>query len=158
MRKLNLVPFLITIILLLNGCGFKIVNKSDQANFNIQNISTSGEKRINYKIRNKLLFYSNSSQKNLINLVLDTVKDKNIKEKNINNKVTKYEVRINVAVTLIDTSDLNTIKFKISKSGEFSVASQHSQTLNNEKKLIDLLADEISNNIFDEITSKYNAI
>ena len=50
------------------------------------------------------------------------------------------------------------IKFKISKSGDYSVATQDSQTLNNEKKLLDLLIDEISNDIFDKISAKFNAI
>ena len=148
----------ISLILFVTSCGFKVVNKSDQANFNIVNISSTGEKRINYKIKNELLFYSNADQINSINLELETTKNKIIKEKNINNKITKYEVVINVSVTIIETSSLNINKFKVSKSGDYSVATQHSQTLNNEKKLLDLLIDEISNDIFDKISAKFNAI
>ena len=31
------------------GCGFKIVDKSKENNFTIQEIQTSGDKRINFK-------------------------------------------------------------------------------------------------------------
>ena len=39
------------IFFLITGCGFKVVNQSELINFNIENISTSGDKRINYKLK-----------------------------------------------------------------------------------------------------------
>ena len=41
-------------IFLITGCGFKVVNQSELIDFNIENISTSGDNRISYIIKNKL--------------------------------------------------------------------------------------------------------
>ena len=48
---------LLVIFTLVIGCGFKVVNKSQLMNFNLKEINTSGENRINYKLKNKLLIF-----------------------------------------------------------------------------------------------------
>ena len=45
------------IVFLMTGCGFKVVNQSRLIDFKIENISTSGDNRIGYIIKNKLLSY-----------------------------------------------------------------------------------------------------
>ena len=72
-------------ILTLNACGFKVVNQSELANFKISQITTSGDKKINYVIKNKLNPYSKDNLNNIITIELKTEKQKTIKEKNINN-------------------------------------------------------------------------
>ena len=98
----------------------------------------------------------NENQNIKLNLV--TKKNKTVKEKNINNEITKYNINITVQVTynILGTTDKN--EFKISKSGDFNVDSQYSQTLNNEKKLIEILTNDISDKIFDRLILKLNAI
>ena len=44
------------------------------------------------------------------------------------------------------------------RAGDYDVASQYSQTLNNEKKLVDFLIDNISEQILDELTVRLNAL
>ena len=44
--------------MMLSSCGFKVLNKSELSNFNVKELITSGDKRINYKIRNELLTYN----------------------------------------------------------------------------------------------------
>ena len=40
------------ILIILSSCGFKVVNYSDLINFEIKEISTSGDERINYLLKN----------------------------------------------------------------------------------------------------------
>ena len=89
-KKLIKLSF-ISLIILLNGCGFKVLDKSDANNFSIKEIITSGDKRINYKITNNLFIYSKKKRQNEIILYLDTKKNNIIKEKNIKNEITKYQ-------------------------------------------------------------------
>ena len=63
----------------LNGCGFKLKNLNN--NYNITDLQTSGDKKINYKIKNKILNSSRESGENLITISIDTKKQKIIKEK-----------------------------------------------------------------------------
>ena len=46
--------------------------------------------------------------------------------------------------------------FILKQNGTYDVSSHHSQTLNNEKKLIDLLINDISEKIIDQLVAKFN--
>ncbi len=139
------------IFFLTNNCGFKIVNKGEIYNFDINEIITSGDNRINFKIKNNLIFNSKKSEKKLVDIYLDTKKSKEVKEKNINNEITKYQITITSAIRVKELIDENIISFKIVKTGDYTVASQYSQTLSNEKKLIDVLIDDVTEDILSEI-------
>lgn len=147
-----------TILILISSCGFKVVDRSKLDSFDIVEITTSGEKRINYKLKNKLLFNSKKNEKKLIVLHLDTVKNKKIKEKNIKNEVTKYSIELIIKVKFKNLSEDIKREFTIRRLGEFNVSSQISQTANNEKKMIELLIEEISDEILNELINSINVI
>ena len=134
-----------------SNCGFKIVNKSEIYNFDINEIISSGNNRINFKIKNNLIFNSKKSDKKLVDIYLDTRKTKEVKEKNINNEITKYQITITSTIKLRELIDENITSFTIVKTGDYSVASRYSQTLSNEKKLIDVLTDNVTDEILNKI-------
>lgn len=158
MKKLLIKLFVIIIFLSTTNCGFKTIDKENIKNFKVQEIKTTGNKRINYKIKNYLL--SNSIQDNNNNLIikLKTDKKKIIKEKNIKNEITKYQVKIIVKVMFIEVGKNEEHKLTLSKSGNYDIGAQHSQTLNNEKNLIKLLTNNISEQILEELSGKLNDI
>ena len=153
MKKKFLFSILI-ILFLTNNCGFKIVKKNEIYNFDINEIITSGDSRINFKIKNNLIFNSKKSEKKLVDIYLDTKKSKEVKEKNINNEITKYQITIASSIKVKELVNNNVISFTIVKSGDYSVASQYSQTLTNEKKLIDVLTDDVTEDILLQIALK----
>ena len=142
------------IFLLTNNCGFKIVNNSEIYKFDVNEIIATGDNKINFKIKNKLIFSSKKNEKKLVDIYLDTNKSKEVKEKNSNNEITKYQISIASTVKVIELVSGNEIFFNIVKTGDFSVASQYSQTLANEKKLIDVLTDDVTENILNTIVLK----
>ena len=149
---------LIFLSFLLLSCGFKVVNQFDLINFNIIEVATTGEKRINYKIKNKLLQTTNAEKQQKINLKIETKKEKKVKEKNLKNEVTKYEIKLTIFTNYrVIGKDIEK-NFKIEKEGEYAVNSQHSQTLLNEKKLIDTLSDGITDEIIKGLIQGLNAI
>ena len=149
---------LIFLSFLLMSCGFKVVNQFDLINFNIIEVATTGEKRINYKIKNKLLQTTNAEKQQKINLKIETKKEKKVKEKNLKNEVTKYEIKLTIFTNYrVIGKDIEK-NFKIEKEGEYAVNSQHSQTLLNEKKLIDTLSDGITDEIIKGLIQGLNAI
>ena len=149
---------LLTIIsfLYLSGCGYTIVKHSGNNNFNLVDISTSGVQKINHKINNRLTFNSSQDSKNQIQINLNTIKSKTIKEKNIKNEITEYE--ISVTTEVIYTVIHNKIKksFSISKSGDLNVASNTLQTLNNEKRLTEILGNKIVESILERLNIELN--
>jgi|TARA_B100001057_G_C22676267_1_gene881919 hypothetical protein len=153
MKKKILFPILI-IFLLINSCGFKIVNKSEIYKFDINEIITTGDDRINFKIKNKLIFSSEKNEKKLVDIYLDTNKSKEVKEKNINNEITKYQISIASTVRVKELVSEKEISFNVVKTGDYSVASQYSQTLANEKKLIEVLTEDVTESILNAIVLK----
>tara|TARA_Y100000591_G_C21556444_1_gene556310 strand:+ start:70 stop:540 length:471 start_codon:yes stop_codon:yes gene_type:complete len=154
MKKFLALNFILLIFT--SSCGFKVVNKSQSGNYDIAEIITSGEKRVNYRIKNKLLLKSEPSEKKLIRLNIISKTDKSIEEKNIKNEITKYKIVLTVLIKITEINNNNKEEFTISQMGYYDVASQHSLTLNNEKKLIRLLSDKVGDEILDELIFKMN--
>ena len=146
---------LFTLIALLTNCGFKVVNNNELRNFNIVEIETSGESRVNFSLKNNLINKKiNNNRK--IKLDLETDKIKEIKENNIKNEITKYSITITTKVNFELISENKLGEFTVSKKGNYNVQEQYSQTLNNEKKLIDSLTDEIVEEIFNNLAQTVN--
>ena len=146
---------LFTLIVLLTNCGFKVVNNNELRNFNIVEIETSGESRVNFSLKNNLKNKKiNNNRK--IKLDLETDKIKEIKENNIKNEITKYSITITTKVNFELISENKLGEFTVSKKGNYNVQEQYSQTLNNEKKLIDSLTDEIVEEIFNNLAQTVN--
>ena len=159
MKKIRHNLLLLILSAFLVGCGFKIVNQSESINFKINEIVSSGESSINFKLKSKISYnlknLDDVSVKN-INLDLNTKKIKNIKEKNIRNQITKYNLSIIVKIKLTELKRNKEISFLVNRTGDYDVANQHSETLNNEKKLIEILTDNLSDDILDELIKRTN--
>ena len=94
MRKIQ--PKILILLILLTSCGFKVIDKSKQSDFFIKEINTVGDRRVNFILKNELIRNSKKDSLNQINLEITSKKIKEIKEKNIKNQVTKYEINLNV--------------------------------------------------------------
>ena len=152
-----LIPFFL-VLFFTTGCGYKVIDRSKFGNFGIAEMNTSGETRINYKIKNKLFFNTDKNNNNLIILDLESKKTKKIEEKNDKNEITKYRLFIKVDVSFKKITDTETSSFIVKKTGIYNVGNRYSQTLNNEKKLTEILTNDVVDEIFDELSIKLNDI
>ena len=152
------INFLITVLsfLLITSCGFKIIDQSKLKNFKIQEIIVTGEKRINYKLKNKLLSQSNNTNNRSIIVELVTSRVKGVNEKNIKNEITKYQLEITANIKFYETNNKVPNNFTVVESGNYLVSKKYSQTLNNENKLIEILSEKIANNIINSLIQKFN--
>ena len=158
MKNRIALKFSLFIFLLLPlNCGFKVLNKSQTDNYSIEDIITSGDKKIGYKIRNNLLDNYKDNNQNVLILYINVKKSKKIKDKNIKNEITGYQIKINIDVTynlLGSTGEEEKISFNI--NGDYKVGEFYSKTINNEKRLLDNLVENISNKISNEIGIRMN--
>ena len=139
------------LVLFLSSCGFKVVNQAETIDFSIAEITTSGDKRVGFQIKNKLISNKNSNFVKKINISLKANKNKIIKEKNIKNEITKYQIFIDVKVSIIEVNSLKKLEFTKSENGVYDVDAQFSNTIDNEKKLVEVLSASIAEDILDEI-------
>ena len=158
MKKIILRAFLITSLFLTFGCGFKVLDKSEVNNFFIKEIKSTGDKSINFNLKNKLINNSKKDSQNVLLIDLTTKKRKEIKEKNIKNQITKYLTTISTNVKFYIMEKNTTITFDISVTGDYLVGSNNVTTINNEKVLIGNLVDDLSEKILSKISLRMNDI
>lgn len=140
-----------SVLILLQGCGFKVQDQSSLKKFYIKKINTTGDNRINYNIKNKLFLKAGSKNKTPILLTINTTKTKNIKEKNDKNVITKYIIVINLKIDIV-INDMNTKVLNLSDEKDFNVNDQYSQTIKNEKQAIKDVTDNLIDRIIREIS------
>ena len=132
---------------MVTACGFKVLDKSQLIDFKIENIETSGDKKINFFIKNNLSNkFSALTGKKSILLNIKTTKTKSIKEKNIKNQITKYEIKLNTVVE-IDILGETQKNLVLNVGGNYDVATNHSTTINNQNNLEKNLAERASSTI-----------
>ena len=151
MKISNIIIYTFTLIFF-TGCGFKVLDQTKIKNYNILEIKDSGDKRVNFFIKNELnnlLNAANSSNDLIIDI--KTEKVKSIKEKNKKNQITKYNININsiIEIYFVNTNVTKTIN--LNKENFYNVNTNHSVTRNNQKNiennLNDKLAEDISNKL-----------
>ena len=145
------------VLLITTSCGFKVYNQADLINFSAEEIRTTGDSRINYNLKNKLISSLKNDYKEKIILIIETKKNKTIKEKNIKNEITKYQISINANIK-IESTDFNVEPFVVQEKGDYNVSSQHSQSINAEKKLIRQLSNNLGDKILEELLFRINDI
>ena len=145
----------IFIALLISGCGFKAVNQEYLNQYKIIELNIKGDARLSYLLKNKLKFNNENSNKSIkLNVIID--KTKNIREKNIKNEITKYQISITVKTDYYLIEENKSGNFLLSVTGDHNVSSRYRETLNNEKKLINSLMADISEQLFRDLLINLN--
>lgn len=149
--KQNLLIIIIIIFSITSGCGFKKLDKRENRNFVLSEINLEGNKKINYRLKNKLTINNPKEGEYLLVINLENNKKKFVIEKNIRNEVTKYQIVVstNVSIKIVGKETVN--KFNFTFRDDYSVADNYSTTLNNEKISTNRLVDRISKKILEEI-------
>jgi len=153
-KKILIIIFLLTT----SNCGYKTINNSELESINFSNIILTGDKRVNFKIRNNLLSNTSKDSNNDIFIKVETKKLKEIKEKNIKNQITKYELSLTANTEITLTNENITEKFRLETNGDYIVNNKYSTTLKNEKKLLETLTNDLSDQIIKKITLFLNDI
>ena len=95
--------------------------------------------------------FADNNNKNVVLITLNTKKDKTIKEKNIKNEITKYEIAITTLVSITKAENGSRYEKTINETGSFSVSKNNSTTLSNERKLSERLSEQLATQITDYI-------
>ena len=141
--------------IMLAGCGFEVMNQNNFSKYRVQEIVTSGDKRISYLLRSNLKIENKNALESL-KLEIVSEKSKTIKEKNIQNEITKYEINVKTRINFNLIEKNKKGQFTLSKKGDYLVSSRYSDTLSNEKKLIKNLINELSDEIIKNLVIKLN--
>jgi hypothetical protein len=150
-NKINLT--VLTLCLLLSGCGFKPLTMNNIDNISLTKLEMSGNKVINFKISNYLKQILNYKKNNTTKIMVEinSKKERSIKEKNDKNEIRKYNLKIISEVKVKVLRNNTTFSFTLTKLNEYKVDNQYSITIQNEKRatneILNILATDIAKNI-----------
>ena len=152
MKNNNLKIILIAGLFFLSGCGFKVLDRAQLKSFQIQEIVTKGDTKINFLIKNNLMnnFSKSEANKSII-LDIKSSKEKTIKEKNIKNQITKYKISLLTEVKIDFIGAGLNKKFNIYTDGSYEIAASHATTINNQNNLEKVIAKKTSEKIINEL-------
>tara|TARA_B100001057_G_C22817962_1_gene938243 strand:- start:449 stop:844 length:396 start_codon:yes stop_codon:yes gene_type:complete len=127
-----------------------------QQEFTIEEIEINGNRRSSFLIERKIKRYSQEDSQNKLAISINLNTNKNIHEKNIQNKVTKYKLSLTAETNIKNLKTLEIIKRSYSSNTTYNVEEKYNETLNNEKDARSRLIDEVVNQLLDELRINYN--
>ena len=145
------------VFIIFTNCGFKVLDKTILNKFEINEINSVGDKRINFLIKNNV---SKTNQlknaEELIDLEINSSKTRIIKEKNKNNKITKYSVEIitNLQITFLNNNKTKNLLLR--KTGNYDVTDNNNEDRESLRRLEEHLTNEISQRIVKNILNLAN--
>ena len=157
MNKINYLAVIpLAIIFLVTSCSYQKMNSIDQKKFFIQEFEIDGDTRESFIIQKKIQRFSNKDSANKIKILIKLTKNKTIKEKNIQNKVTKYNLSLLADVKIVELNTTNEIKRTFVANQTYDVDDNYSNTVNNSKAANNRLIDKIVDEILDQLRIYYS--
>ena len=148
--KLNKIFFFAIIINLLIGCGYQPILNKDNQNFSISKFNLEGNKRIAGLLKNNLISVKNAV--NEIELNIKSEKRTAVSNKNQSGKILTYSIKLTFEIAASDNKNVLFTKV-FTKSQNYSASDVHSDTLNNEKKVVESLIESIASELQIELNS-----
>ena len=156
MRYFNFTIFTL-LFLFLSSCGFKVLDQNQLKNYKILEIKEKGDRKTNFFLKNKLyniLNDSNATDELIINV--ETEKVKIVQEKNKQNRITKYKIKISSLIEFYFVNKNYKKIVELNKNGIYNVSTNHNTTKNNEKNTQNNLINELSEDISNQILKIIN--
>ena len=148
--KFNKIFFFVLSINLLLSCGYQPILNKDNQNFSISKFNLEGNKRISGLLKNNLI--STKKALNVIELNIKSEKKTAVSNKSLSGKVLTYSITLTFEVTASDNENILYNKV-YTKSQNYYAADVHSDTLNNEKKVVESLIESIASELQIELNS-----
>ena len=148
--KLNKIFFFAVIINLLLSCGYQPILNKDNQNFSISKFNLEGNKRIAGLLKNNLISVKNAV--NEIELNIKSEKRTAVSNKSPSGKILIYSITLTFEITASNNNNVLFTKV-FTKSQNYSASDVHSDTLNNEKKVVESLIESIASELQIELNS-----
>ena len=148
--KLNKIFFFAVSINLLLSCGYQPILNKDNQNFSISKFNLEGNKRIAGLLKNNLISVKNAV--NVIELNIKSEKKTAVSNKSQSGKILTYSITLTFEIAASDNNNVLFTKV-YTKSQSYSASDVHSDTLNNEKKVVESLIESIASELQIELNS-----
>ena len=154
-KTIVVIPFLL-ISFFVTACSYQKMNSINQKKIFIQEFEINGDTRESFIIQKKIKRFSNKDSVNKIKIYINLTKGKSVKEKNIQNKVTKYNLSLSADVKIVELNTAREIKRTFVANQTYDVDDNYSNTVDNLKAASNTLIDRIIDEILDQLRIYYS--
>ena len=144
--------FLFVLLVLVYSCNYKpLLNKDSLGQLNFKIIEISGDKRITQIVVNKLNITRNKTGN--LALFIHGKKNTSVSNKSTTGKALEYSVTLSYRVEVKNNLTGKTIYSKNTSNTEnYKASSMYSDTINDEKKIIENISSLVAKQIINEIS------
>ena len=154
-KNITLFFLMVMMIFIHTSCGYKKINQRENNDYQIIKMEIAGDMRISDVIKNEISLNSSFDGKEKIRLTINIKKEKNILNKNIKGKITKYGLTLNASLLLENIESKKIVQRDFIRKMSYDVSKIHSDTLRIEKKYTRTLAENISEDIVNFINLNF---
>ena len=137
---------IVTLLILLNGCGYSSIYNSKDSSYNISDIKTLNNNKLLNLLRNKILVTSNEDALRIIKIELDFKENINVILKDKKGNPSKNRITLSVNLKVLE-GDSIIVKQNFSKNFEYNVASNKSNMFEYENNIKKNMITDISQDI-----------
>ena len=143
---------IIVLIIVTASCSYKPIFSEQSYNFQIENISYTGDQEINRIIKRKLSLIeeSESNVRKKFDIIIESEKNKNIISNDSKGDPLKFEITVFVLYRILENGNM-ILKREIEKSNVYNNKIDKFELEQNEKTIIENLSDKISENLISSI-------
>ena len=140
----------LSLLIVLQGCGYEPLLGEKYGKYGIEKTFIQGNKRLGQILVNNLTF--SVDKDNMLAIEINASKNREISEKTDSGKVKDYVITVNFLIKATDTvTGVILIEKNFENSMTYKASTLHTDTLNNEKKIVNNLATSVANQIMNEI-------
>ena len=149
-QKKNLL--LILFLVFLSECNYKpLFDKNQVGQMSFSNIEVSGDKRTAQILINKLAINRDKTGKFTLNV--DAEKNVRVSNKSASAKILEYQITLNYMIEIKENMNNRVVySKKIENTQNFKPSNNYSDTINNEKKIIENISSLIAKQILNELS------
>ena len=139
--------FLISIILLLNNCGYTPLYSSKDSNYNVISFKKDTNNNLTNYIQNSIEVLSNEKSEKSFNIIIEYYENISVILKDSKGDPTKNRLNVSVDLSLLDINDTLIISKKFSENFEYNIDDNKFNLKQYEKNIKLNLVEDITQQI-----------
>ena len=139
--------FLISIILLLNNCGYTPLYSSKDSNYNVISFKKNTNNSLTNYIQNSIAVLSNEKSEKSFNIIIEYYENISVILKDSKGDPTKNRLNVSVDLSLLDINDILITSKKFSENFEYNIDDNKFNLKQYEKNIKLNLVEDITQQI-----------
>ena len=155
MKYLKLIKILlfVSIFYLSSNCGYQPLFDTDSQLFSISRYNLEGNKRISGLLKNSLITFKKDENPLILNI--SSKKRTTIADKALTGKIINYALTLEFEISASNTSNIVIFSKVYTKTKNYPSSDLYSDTLNNEKKLVENITETVASELRNDLNSMF---